>query len=46
MGSFLEDGNLTRGCDCDGGTLVCAGGGLTGGAPPVGPLEIRGWTEV
>lgn len=46
MEGFLEDGKLTRGCACDGGTLACAGGALTGGAPPAGPLEIRGWTEV
>lgn len=44
MESFSEDGSLTTGCGCA-GTLVCVGGALTGGGPPVGPLEIRGWTE-
>lgn len=45
MESFSEDGSLTTGCGCDGGTLVCVGGALTGGGPPAGPLEIKDWTE-
>lgn len=45
MESSSEDASLTTGCGCDGGTLVCVGGALTGAGPAVGPLEIRGWAE-
>jgi len=37
---------FTTGCGWDTGALGGADGGLSGGAPPTCPLEIRGWTGV